>query len=199
VVPPLEEAFFKVLIVGDGAVGKTSICTHITTQEFFSDYRLTVGCDFFIKRLMVNNIGVTLQIFDLGGQDHFAKLRSAFAGDAKGVFLAFDITRRDSFYNLVDWYNSVKDELDPRAPNILIGTKSDLKEEAEIWDEDITKMKETLTIDAYFTTSSYTGEGVMDAINTMGQILLARYEEEEYSKSAQTAKFLEGFYRGFKE
>ena len=45
-----EEAFFKILIIGDGAVGKTSICNHITTKEFFSDYRLTVGCDFFIKK-----------------------------------------------------------------------------------------------------------------------------------------------------
>ncbi|MCK5183200.1 MAG: hypothetical protein KAQ95_02755, partial [Candidatus Heimdallarchaeota archaeon] len=53
-----EAAFFKVLIVGDGAVGKTSICTHITTQEFFTDYQLTVGCDFFIKRLYVKNISV---------------------------------------------------------------------------------------------------------------------------------------------
>ena len=198
-VPPLEEAFFKVLIVGDGAVGKTSICTHITTQEFFSDYRLTVGCDFFIKRIMVNNVSVTLQLFDTGGQDHFAKLRAAFAGGAKGVFLAFDVTRRDSFYNLEEWLKSIKDEIDPRAPMVLLGTKSDLNSEAEIWDEDITKMKEMMTIDAYFNTSSYTGEGVMDAFTAMGQLLLARYDQKEYSKTSQTAQFLEGFYRGFKE
>ncbi len=196
---PLEEAFFKIIIVGDGAVGKTSICTHITTQEFFSDYRLTVGCDFFIKRIMVNNISVTLQIFDVGGQDHFAKLRAAFAGGAKGILLAYDVTRRDSFYNLEEWLNSVIEELDPRAPKILLGTKSDLKSEAEIWDEDISKMKEKITVDAYFDTSSLTGEGVTEAFSTMGQLLLSRYKQEEYSKSSQTAQFLEGFYRGFKE
>ncbi|MHA1125286.1 MAG: Rab family GTPase [Candidatus Heimdallarchaeota archaeon] len=196
---PLEEAFFKIIIVGDGAVGKTSICTHITTQEFFSDYRLTVGCDFFIKRIMVNNVSVTLQIFDVGGQDHFAKLRAAFAGGAKGILLTYDVTRRDSFYNLEEWLNSVKDELDPRAPKILLGTKSDLNAEAEIWDEDITKMKEMMPIDAFFNTSAYTGEGVFEAFTAIGQLLLARYDKEEYSKSSQTAQFLEGFYRGFKE
>ena len=196
---PLEEAFFKIIIVGDGAVGKTSLCTHITTQEFFSDYRLTVGCDFFIKRIMVNNISVTLQIFDVGGQDHFAKLRAAFAGGAKGILLAYDVTRRDSFYNLEEWLNSVIEELDPRAPKVLLGTKSDLKAEAEIWDEDISKMKEKITVDAYFDTSSLTGEGVNEAFTTMGQLLLSRYKQEEYSKSSQTAQFLEGFYRGFKE
>ena len=196
---PLEEAFFKIIIVGDGAVGKTSLCTHITTQEFFSDYRLTVGCDFFIKRIMVNNISVTLQIFDVGGQDHFAKLRAAFAGGAKGILLAYDVTRRDSFYNLEEWLNSIAEELDPRAPKVLLGTKSDLKSEAEIWDEDISKMKEKITVDAYFDTSSLTGEGVNEAFTTMGQLLLSRYKQEEYSKSSQTAQFLEGFYRGFKE
>ncbi|MHA1212441.1 MAG: Rab family GTPase [Candidatus Heimdallarchaeota archaeon] len=189
-------AFFKVLIIGDGAVGKTSICTHITTQEFFSDYHLTVGCDFFIKRLYVNNISVTLQIFDIGGQDHFAKMRSAFAGGAKGVFLAFDITRRDSFYNLGSWLQSIEDELDPDAPRVLMATKSDLDTEAEIWKDDIDSMKSTQRIDAYFDTSSLTGDGVQEAFETMALLLLARYKEDEYSRSAQKMKFLEGFYRG---
>ncbi|NHJ84278.1 MAG: GTP-binding protein [Asgard group archaeon] len=190
-----RSAFFKVLIVGDGAVGKTSICTHITTQEFFADYRLTVGCDFFIKKIYINNISVTLQIFDIGGQDHFARMRAAFAGGAKGIFLAFDTTRRDSFYNLETWFNSIKDELDPYAPKILISTKSDLNLETEVWKDDIDTLKLSLDIDAYFDTSSLTGEGVAEAFETMALLLLARYREDEYSKSAQRIKFLEGFYR----
>ncbi|TET28630.1 MAG: GTP-binding protein [Candidatus Heimdallarchaeota archaeon] len=189
-----EAAFFKVLIVGDGAVGKTSICTHITTQEFFADYHLTVGCDFFIKRLYVNNISVTLQIFDIGGQDHFARMRSAFADGAKGIFLAFDVTRRDSFYSLENWINSIKDELDPKAPKVLIATKTDLKVEAEVWKDDIDNM-EGISIDAYFDTSSLTGDGVPEAFETMARLLLARYKPEEYSKAAQQIKFVEGFYR----
>lgn len=189
-----EAAFFKVLIVGDGAVGKTSICTHITTQEFFADYHLTVGCDFFIKRLYVNNISVTLQIFDIGGQDHFARMRSAFADGAKGIFLAFDITRRDSFYSLENWVNSIKDGLDPKAPKVLIATKTDLKVEAEVWKDDIDKM-EGISIDAFFDTSSLTGDGVPEAFETMARLLLARYKPEEYSKAAQQIKFVEGFYR----
>lgn len=189
-----EAAFFKVLIVGDGAVGKTSICTHITTQEFFADYHLTVGCDFFIKRLYVNNISVTLQIFDIGGQDHFARMRSAFADGAKGIFLAFDVTRRDSFYSLENWVNSIKDGLDPNAPKVLIATKSDLKVEAEVWKDDIDNF-EGISIDAFFDTSSLTGDGVPEAFETMARLLLARYKPEEYSKAAQQIKFVEGFYR----
>jgi len=190
-----QGAFFKVIIIGDGAVGKTSICTHITTQEFFADYNLTVGCDFFIKKIYVNNVSVTLQIFDVGGQDHFAKMRPIFADGAKGIFLAFDVTRRDSFYNLEDWYESVKDGLDPRAPKILIATKSDLNTEAEVWKEDIEALKGILRIDAYFDTSSLTGEGVSEAFETMALLLLNRYRPEEYSKSAQKQLFFEGFYR----
>jgi len=189
-----EAAFFKVLIVGDGAVGKTSICTHITTQEFFADYHLTVGCDFFIKRLYVNNISVTLQIFDIGGQDHFARMRSAFSDGAKGIFLAFDVTRRDSFYSLDNWISSIKDGLDPRAIKVLIATKSDLKVEAEVWKDDIDNMK-GISIDAYFDTSSLTGDGVPEAFETMARLLLARYKQDEYMKSAQQIKFVEGFYR----
>ena len=190
-----EAAFFKVLIVGDGAVGKTSICTHITTQEFFADYHLTVGCDFFIKRLYVNNISVTLQIFDIGGQDHFARMRSAFAEGAKGIFLAYDVTRRDSFYSLEKWFESVKDGLDPKAPQVLIATKADLKAEAEVWEDDVNNIKGLLNFDAYFDTSSLTGDGVPEAFETMARLLMARYKPEEYMKSAQQVTFVEGFYR----
>lgn len=193
-----EEAFFKVVIVGDGAVGKTSICTHITTKEFFSDYNLTVGCDFFIKRMFVNDMKVTMQIFDVGGQDQFAKLRSAFAGGAKGVFLAYDLTRRDSLYNLENWYNSIKDDLDPKAPKVLISTKQDLNDLAEVWKEDVDAFVETLRIDAYFETSSFTGEGINEALNSMAELLVSRFDFEEYSKSSQRMKFIEGFYKGFR-
>ncbi len=136
-----------------------------------------------------------MQIFDVGGQDHFAKMRPIFADGAKGIFLAFDVTRRDSFYNLEDWYESVKDGLDPRAPKILIATKSDLNTEAEVWKEDIEALKDILRIDAYFDTSSLTGEGVSEAFETMALLLLNRYRPEEYSKSAQKQLFFEGFYR----
>jgi len=190
-----DAAFFKVLIVGDGAVGKTSICTHITTQEFFADYHLTVGCDFFIKRLYVENISVTLQIFDIGGQDHFARMRSAFTEGAKGLFLAFDVTRRDSFYNLEKWIESIKDGLDPKAPQVLIATKSDLKADAEVWNEDIDSIKGLINIDAYFDTSALTGIGVPEAFETMARLLLARFKPEEYMKKSQQIKFVEGFYR----
>ncbi len=190
-----DAAFFKVLIVGDGAVGKTSLCTHITTQEFFSDYHLTVGCDFFIKRLYVDNLSVTLQIFDIGGQDHFARMRSAFSEGAKGLFLAFDVTRRDSFYNLEKWIDSIKEGLDPKAPQVLIATKSDLKAEAEVWDDDITNIKGSFSVDAYFDTSSLTGLGVPEAFETMARLLLMRFKPNEYMKKAQQIKFVEGFYR----
>ena len=192
-----DEAFFKILIIGDGAVGKTSICKQITTQEFFSDYHLTVGCDFFIKKIMVKGICVIMQIFDVGGQDHFAKLRSAFAGGAKGIFLAYDVTRRDSFFNLENWFNSIKTELDEKAPKVLIATKSDLHSESEIWPDDIDFLTKTLQIDAFFDTSSLTGEGVNEAFEAMAHFLLLKYKKDEYTRAAQKIKFLEGFYRGF--
>ena len=196
---PTEEAFFKILIIGDGAVGKTSICTHITTKEFFSDYNLTVGCDFFIKRIFVNYIKVTMQIFDIGGQDQFAKLRSAFAGGAKGIFLTYDMTRRDSFYNLENWYNSLKEDLDPKAPKVLLSTKLDLNDLSEVWREDIDSLIKIVDIDAFFETSSITGEGINEALDSMANLLLARFNKEEYSKSAQRMRFIEGFYKGFGE
>ncbi|MBD3192728.1 MAG: GTP-binding protein [Candidatus Heimdallarchaeota archaeon] len=190
-------AFFKVLIVGDGAVGKTSICTHATTQEFFSDYHLTVGCDFFIKRIYVKNTSVTLQIFDIGGQDQFLKIRPAFAGGAMGLFLAFDITRRDSFYNLEDWYDSVKEGLHPKAPKVLVATKYDLISEREVWKEDVETFMGILGIDGYVETSSLTGDGVDEAFEMMAKMLLARFSPEEYSKKAQRTKFLEGLYQRY--
>jgi small GTP-binding protein len=190
-----EQAFFKVLIVGDGAVGKTSLCTNMTTNQFFADYQLTVGSEFFIVKQYVKNISVTMQIFDLGGQQQFSRIRSILSGGAKGVFLAFDITRRDSFYSLEDWLNTIQVGLHPKAPKILMATKFDLIEQREVWKEDIEDFKMILGIDAYVETSAYTSDGVKDAFELMAQLLIARFEPSEYTKQAQKIKFLESFSR----
>ena len=101
--------FFKVVVLGDGGIGKTSICNYLTTGEFFGSYKLSIGADFFRKRLVVDGEEVTLQICDIGGQDQFAEISNIFTKGAHGCILCYDTTRRDTLDSLDRWLGKLED------------------------------------------------------------------------------------------
>jgi len=122
---------FKIILIGDGAVGKTSIARRFSDDNFTQIYKQTVGVDFFIKRInLPPNKQVALQIWDIGGQSIGSKMITSYIAGAHAVLLCYDITNYESFANLEDWYRLVvragKDS--GRAPTCaLIGNKNDLK------------------------------------------------------------------------
>ena len=103
----------QVIILGDGAVGKTSISTRFTEDYFSRMYKQTIGLDFFIKRLVLpGDIHVALQIWDIGGQTIGGKMINNYIYGAQAVLLTYDITNYDSFCNLEDWYRLVRRTFD---------------------------------------------------------------------------------------
>jgi len=125
-----EQLQYKVIILGDGAVGKTSISMRFTEDHFSQVYKQTIGLDFFIKRLTLpGDIGVALQIWDIGGQTIGGKMINNYIFGAQAVLLVYDITNYESFQNLEDWYRLVKKTFDKdQLPYVaLVGNKSDLQ------------------------------------------------------------------------
>jgi Ras-related protein Rab-28 len=99
---------FKVILLGDGAVGKTSIAMRFAEDQFNQIYKQTVGVDFFIKRLKIPpNYEIALQLWDIGGQSIGSKMVKNYIGGAHAVLLCYDITNYESFANLEDWYRLV--------------------------------------------------------------------------------------------
>lgn len=107
---------FKIILLGDGAVGKTSIAKRFSDDQFNQIYKQTVGVDFFIRRLKVPpNFNLALQLWDIGGQSIGSKMITNYITGAHAVILCYDITNYDSFVNLEDWHRLVLQAFDKKS------------------------------------------------------------------------------------
>ena len=125
-----EQMQFKVILLGDGAVGKTSVASQFANGVFAKSYKQTVGLDFFVKHLALpENTNVTLQLWDIGGQSIGSKMLKNYIFGAHAVVLCYDITNYTSFQNLEDWLRLVNDtfsEKMKRPYTALLANKMDL-------------------------------------------------------------------------
>jgi small GTP-binding protein len=151
---------FKILVGGDGAVGKTTLLRKYVDGTFDESSIATVGVDFFIKQVIYENVGsCTLQIWDLGGQERFRHLLESFIMGAKGALLLFDLTSMPKIDSIINWVNIVRmHDLD--LPILLVGTKLDLEEFIAVDDESAQSIKNTFNMIDYVKTSSKTGANV---------------------------------------
>mmetsp|Transcript_4612 Transcript_4612/g.12052 ORF Transcript_4612/g.12052 Transcript_4612/m.12052 type:complete len:216 (-) Transcript_4612:765-1412(-) len=132
---------FKVLIIGDASVGKSSMLLRFTDDSFDEHIQSTIGVDFKVKHIDMDGKRVKLTIWDTAGQERFRTLTSSYYRGAHGVVLVYDVTRTDSFENLEQWLKEVQ----LYSPNngesvikLLVGNKIDLdrkvgRERAEAW------------------------------------------------------------------
>lgn len=120
----------KIVIMGDGASGKTSIATRYSQEQFGKQYKQTVGLDFFLKRIVLpGNVNVALQVWDIGGQTLGGTMIENYIYGAHGALLVYDITNHNSFDNLEDWYGTIRKVIGKeRLPHMaLVGNKIDLE------------------------------------------------------------------------
>ena len=154
----LSKFLYKICIVGDGGVGKTTILHQYIDGKFVEDTQMTIGTNFFIKEIILKefDVSIRLQIWDLGGQAHFAAIRRNFYNGASGIIYTFDLTRYKTFNNLIEWKNEVNNGLTEDFSSVLVGNKLDLinKEDLVVTFEDVLLMKEQLSVSEYFETSA---------------------------------------------
>lgn len=113
---PIAPPQFKVILLGNGAVGKTSLARRFAQDEFGPEYKQTIGLDFLLKRLeLPGKVSVTLQLWDIGGQSLTSKMISAYVAGAQAVVLCYDITSMESFEDLMRWYEVVEKAAAARA------------------------------------------------------------------------------------
>ena len=128
---------FKVIIIGPGAVGKTSLLHRFVEEKFSFRYKLTIGADFLSKIIQKDNETIKLQIWDIGGQERYKFLRSSFFDGANGALLVFDLSRWHTFSGLEEWLSDLRKYAGDNVPFILIGNKADLIDpKNEIYERD---------------------------------------------------------------
>lgn len=122
----------KIIILGDGAVGKTTLRKRYFGDTFESSYSMTIGADFAVKNETINDQHYVLQIWDLAGQPRFKEVRSSFYQKAAGMILLYDISVPSSFEHLPMWIQEFSENIDTDIrdlPIILVGNKVDLRGE----------------------------------------------------------------------
>ncbi|XP_014097130.1 ras-related protein Rab-43 isoform X3 [Bactrocera oleae] len=140
---PNEENFdflFKVVLIGDCGTGKTCIVDRFKTGNFIERHGNTIGVDFSMKTVNIEEKQVKLQIWDTAGQERFRTITQSYYRSANGVIIVYDITKRSSFSNLQKWIEEVRRYTASNVLLILIGNKSDLDEEREVDFEEAKQM-----------------------------------------------------------
>ncbi len=124
-----KEYSLKICLLGDPAVGKTTLKTQFLGKTVSGQYRTTVGVDFAIKYYLIQDkYYVKFQIWDIAGQETYSSLRPSFYKGAKGILMLFDITRAETFQSIPKWLQQLW-QLEGPLPMILIGNKADLREQ----------------------------------------------------------------------
>ncbi len=180
--------FFKLALLGDGAVGKTNLRRQYLGQGFTSDHLMTIGADFAAHDIALKHQGeeyqITMQIWDLAGQETFSAVRSKYYRGCFGGLVIFDRTRPVSFDNITSWIDElVKHSTRGLVPIVILGNKSDLVDSAD----NVVKEKKVMAyVDKineenadigfkinYYDTSALTGLNVDDAFTTLGTEILS--------------------------
>jgi small GTP-binding protein len=176
---------FKFVILGNHEVGKTSIIRRFVENKYSEDYRATIGLNVLTHtfEFFGNEIGVTL--YDLGAQKYFRRFRKIYYSGAQAAFIVFDLTNRESFDNIMNWYQELKDfTTDVEIPIVIVGNKSDLREERQIFYQEGVKLsnrlseKEKINL-SYIETSALTGENIEDAFNLISYHYVMKSKELE--------------------
>lgn len=125
-----EKKLFKVLVVGDYAVGKTSLIRRYCTSEFTNNYRITIGVDFCLKSLTRNKEEIDLQLWDIAGHERFGNMTRVFYRLSIAAIVCFDISRPSTFDNVKKWRDDINEKVElPNGkpiPMILLANKCDL-------------------------------------------------------------------------
>ncbi|CAF1319325.1 unnamed protein product [Adineta steineri] len=171
---------FKILIIGDSGVGKTTILQRFAHDYFSTEYVATIGVDFQIRTIKADTKRCKLQIWDTAGQDRFKCVVSSFYRNANGVVICFDLTDVESFRNVHNWFEEVKRYCPEQTPVFLIGTKSDLKARRMITYDMIKAYADKYQI-SYLETSSKTNENVEKCFFDFTQALVTHTNQMELS------------------
>lgn len=185
----VEQFQFKVVILGDGAVGKTSLAARFATDDFNRSYKQTIGLDFFIKQVTLpGNTTVALQLWDIGGQSIGSSMVQSYVFGAHAVLLVYDITSVQSFEDLDDWNAVVEEAFASRAMKpykAVVANKADLASMRAVGPGKHNELVARLQSATHFV-SAKTGDNVPTAFQRIAAdlagISVSRSELDAYSK-----------------
>jgi Ras-related protein Rab-1A len=126
------EFIFKVLLLGNSNVGKSSLFLRFVDDIWNDTFVPTIGVDFKIKTFDIDEKKIKMQIWDTAGQERFKNITASYYRGGNGVLVVYDITDRDSFENLNSWLIEIEKNANKNVYKLLIGNKSDLEDKRKV-------------------------------------------------------------------
>ena len=171
----IKEFVFKIVVLGDAAVGKTSLINQYIEKSFEEDYKPTLGANIIRKDVFVEeiNASVRLIMWDLAGQEKYNVIRSMYFQGCVGALLVYDITRHNTFETINSkWLKDFKKYVKKEGTYILIGNKIDLKDQRMVSTENGKNFAKKIDASDFIETSAKSGENAEKAFeNLVNQIL----------------------------
>ena len=170
---------YKVLLVGDPNVGKSSIIRRLLLDDFDETYNATIGVDLSAVALTIEAVTpVILTVIDLGGQAGFTELRSQYYKGAHFAVFVYDLTERVSFEDLPTWFDGLQEAVPglvaDEFPGMVIGNKADMIKMRQVSELEGRSYAETLKV-PFYETSAKTGEKVNPAFECIAKYLYAKH------------------------
>ena len=173
--PENVDFLFKIVFLGEGAVGKTSLVGRYVYDSFEGDYLATIGTDIHVKMVNVDDTVVKLVIWDIAGQDNFAQLRRAYYMNASAAFFVFDTTRPETIERVDEWLNALF-TVTGKIPLVLLENKVDLESAIEDAVRDVVKTKHGVPI---IPTSAKEDTNVEEAFREMTRDILDKSRDKK--------------------
>ena len=176
----------KIAMLGDSMVGKTAICNTFMNIEFNDSNLSTIGVEKLESQLTLKNgEEIKLIIWDTAGQERFRSVALKSIKTAQGVVIVFDLTKKSTFNNVVNWLKQINDNLNSNVSLVLFGNKCDMEEEKwEVNKEEVLKFAKIKGL-PYFETSAKTNINIKEGFENVAN---AAYEKLEGNKNNNEKK-----------
>jgi Ras-related protein Rab-2A len=173
---------FKLIIIGDISVGKSSLLIRAIKHTFKPAYSPTLGFDMFYIYIKIKDKILKLQVWDTGGQEIYQSLISNFYRNSSLAFMVYAINDKDSFEHIDNWLKEIKHQSNPDVKIFLIGNKCDLIEGREVSYEEGEKYYKNFDLNAFYEVSAKTGEKTEEILVQAARVLIDDLDDYEYLK-----------------
>jgi small GTP-binding protein len=176
--PTKKQYKFKIVLFGSANCGKTSLILRFIKDTFSLDLKQTIGTNFLIKDVEIENTSVRMLIWDIGGQSAFSAMRNIYFKGSQGAIGVYDITTPESLLRLPGWINTLN-KAAGKVPLVVIGNKVDLSPDGRrVSKEDAEDLTNRLNA-THYETSAKTGQNVEELFNSIAESCLENAQKME--------------------
>ena len=184
---------YKYIVIGDSSVGKSCIVAKYLTGGFEEEFKTTIGIEFGSKDLTINDKVYRLQIWDTAGQESFRSITRAYYKNSACSFIVYDVTNKQSFLNVQDWFNECKKQTPRTVTMVLVGNKVDLEDKREVTYEEGENFARDNSM-LFYETSAKNGDNIENMFYDSAEIIANKINEGYYDLDRENCGIKIGFY-----